>query len=116
MVLWHYMTYMPFGTKKLMLFPEKTFPIFMKGMFYTPWPSLRFTHSPQEPLFQTLEQGADSLAFRQLFYFLNLHLKRDTQEFIDACIENDEKMPGKIVKDLSRLGWDDVIEKMKKSA
>ena len=62
-----------------------------------------------------------SLASGKWAYLMNykgktLHLKRDTQEFIDACIENDEKMPGKIVKDLSRLGWDDVIEKMKKSA
>jgi|GEM_PF-5854240 len=41
-----------------------------------------------------------------------LHLKRDTQEFVDACIENDEKMSGKIIKDLEKLGWTDVIEKI----
>jgi len=45
-----------------------------------------------------------------------MHFNRLDALFIEECIKTDEKMSGKVVRDLDALGWTDVIEKMNSSA
>lgn len=40
------------------------------------------------------------------------HIKRDSDEMISLCVENDEALGGKITRDLQKLGWEDILEKM----
>ena len=40
------------------------------------------------------------------------HLKRDSEEFVARCIENEAVLPGKYLEPLNRLGWTDVIGKI----
>jgi hypothetical protein len=44
------------------------------------------------------------------------HIKRDSEEMVSVCAENDETLGGKITRDLEKLGWTDIIEKMSGSA
>jgi len=41
------------------------------------------------------------------------HLKRDSEEFIQACISADEFFDGKITSELMSLNWTTVLERMK---
>jgi hypothetical protein len=41
-----------------------------------------------------------------------MHFKRSDQSFIDACTETDERVGGRVRRDLTALQWFDVIEKM----
>ena len=41
------------------------------------------------------------------------HVKRESEQMISICVENDETLNGKIRRDLQKLGWEDVLEKMK---
>ena len=41
-----------------------------------------------------------------------LRMKRNSEEFIAACVKEDEILSGKIRRDLESLGWEDVLEKM----
>jgi hypothetical protein len=67
---------------------------------------------PSGDVSRVVSLGAGSWAYLMDYNGKTLHFKRDSKLFIDACIENDEKMGGKISRDLVRLGWDDVVEKM----
>jgi len=70
---------------------------------------------PSGDISRIISLGSGKWAYLMNYQGKTLHFKRDAQNFVDACIENDEKMSGKILKDLRKLGWDDVIEKMKES-
>lgn len=41
------------------------------------------------------------------------HLNRDSDEFIQLCIAVDQEMDGRITQELTELGWDSILEKMK---
>jgi len=41
-----------------------------------------------------------------------MHCKRSDQSFVDACTETDERVGGRVRRDLTALQWFDVIEKM----
>ena len=41
-----------------------------------------------------------------------MHFNRLDPLFVQECIKTNEKMSGKVVRDLDALGWTDVVEKM----
>lgn len=51
-------------------------------------------------------------AYLKDFNGKTLRFDRYSDEFIAACILNDEKMLGKITRELELLGWTDILEKM----
>jgi DNA recombination-dependent growth factor C len=45
----------------------------------------------------------------------NKHYKTNSEEFIIACREVDKILPGRVVKDLENLHWDEIAEKVRNS-
>lgn len=68
---------------------------------------------PSGDISRIIPLGSQKWAYLMDYTGKTLHFKRDTQEFVDACILNDEKMNGKITRDLIKLKWNDVIDRMK---
>jgi hypothetical protein len=43
-------------------------------------------------------------------YGKTLHMKRSDEVFVNKCAEVDEVLNGKIVRDLKKLGWDEIVD------
>jgi hypothetical protein len=69
-------------------------------------------YQPSGEVTRIVPLGGGSWAYLFNQYGKTLHMKRDSEEFAQACKDADDAMNGRIIRELESLEWFDVIKKM----